>query len=992
VSADTLFHDARSAGFELRSERELPEFKARGIYCRHIATGLEVFHLANDDPENLFAFAFRTPPPDSSGVAHILEHSVLCGSRRFPLKEPFLALLKSSLQTFLNAFTFADKTVYPASSMLEKDFFNLLLVYGDAVFFPLLREEVFRQEGHRLERSRDGLRRVGVVYNEMKGSFSSAETIVADLSTRSLFPDVPYGFESGGDPRSIPSLTYESFVDFHRKYYHPGNCRVFLYGNVPTARTLQFLQGEFLASFGPPPPLDSGLPRQPRWSAPRSREATYPAQAGPEGGARSSVTLNWLTVPVTDPLAVLAMEVASEVLVGNVGSPLQKALLESKLGEDLSPATGLDTELAELTFSVGLRGTSSEKAARIQELVLATLSELAGRGIPEEQLRGAVHRVEFRNREILRGGRPFSLALMRRSLRGWLHDRGPELTLEFRPSMDALKEHLAQGRYLEELIARQLVENPHRSTVLVRPDPTQAAREQEEERLEMKALEERLTVPERERLEADNRRLREFQEEPDSPEQVARLPMLRRGDLPREVQRIPESPLPEYLHRPGYFHGLHTNGVVYLDLALDASGLPEEASTLLPVFSKTVCGSGLPGMPYHQVATRLALLTGGFGATLGADSPYAGNGAGPVQCLIFRVKMLEENLAPALELAGRLLLEADFRDLDRLQTLVLELRNEMKASLVPGGSHYASLRAESRLSQALALEERWKGVTQLLAMEELGRSLPQKLPELAARLEELRGMLLTRRRLTLNLTCGEDQSGRVHPALERLLAMLPSGATPSRPARLGPEHPQAPASAGSEALVATTNVNFAAVAVRGSAFGTRESIQESLLAHFLSTGYLWEQVRMKGGAYGAGAVASGLERVFSFSSYRDPNITRTLEAFRGALQAARQEALSERAFEQVLIGAVGQEERPLAPGEKGFVALKRRLLGISDELRQRRRDLLLAASPGDLTEAAERLLAAWEASQTVVLAGRPAYEKAVQELASLAGIVTELPD
>jgi hypothetical protein len=992
VPADTLINDASSAGFEVLSARELPEFKALGVHCRHITIGLELFHLLNDDPENLFAFAFRTPPPDSSGVAHILEHSVLCGSRRFLLKDPFLALLKSSMQTFLNAFTFPDKTVYPASSMLAKDFYNLMLVCADAVFFPLLREEVFRQEGHRLERSQDGPRRVGVVYNEMKGMFASAEAIVAALSLRSLFPDVPYGFESGGDPRSIPSLTYQSFLDFHHKYYHPGNCRVFLYGNLPTVKTLRFLQEHVLASFGPPAAAASMLPRQPRWSAPRTREATYPAQASAAGGARSSVTLNWLTVPVTDPLQVLAMEVAGEVLVGNVGSPLQKALLESRLGEDLSPTTGLDTELAELAFSVGLRGTSPEKAARIQELVLDTLSELAGRGIPEEQLRGAVNRVEFRHREIQRGGHPYSLTLMRRSLRGWLHGRQPELTLEFRPWMDALKGRLAQGRYLEHLIRSQLVENPHRSRVLVRPDPAQAARELEEERREMQSLERLQTGAERERLEADNRRLREFQEHPDSAEQVARLPALRRGDLPRQVQRIPESPLPENLHRPGYFHALYTNGVIYLDLALDASGLPEPASTLLPVFSKTVCGCGLPGSPYHQVATRLALLTGGFGASLGADSPFAGNGAGPVQRLIFRVKMLEENLAPALELVGRLLLEADFRDLERLQTLVLELRNELKASLLPGGSYYASLRAESRLSQALALEERWKGVTQLLAMEELCRSLPEKLPELAARLEELRAGLLTRRRLALNLTCDAEQAARVHPALEPLLAMLPSGTSAPRPAMAEQELFRTAATPDSEALVTTTNVNFAAVAVRGSAFGTRESVQESLLAHFLSTGYLWEQVRMKGGAYGAGAAASGLERVFSFSSYRDPNITRTLEAFRGALQAARQEALSEREFEQVLIGAVGLEERPLAPGEKGFIALKRRLLGISDELRQRRRDLLLAASPGDLTEAAGRLLAAWERSHTVVLAGRPALEEAVGELEGLAGTITELPD
>jgi Zn-dependent M16 (insulinase) family peptidase len=415
-------------------------------------------------------------------------------------------------------------------------------------------------------------------------------------------------------------------------------------------------------------------------------------------------------------------------------------------------------------------------------------------------------------------------------------------------------------------------------------------------------------------------------------------------------------------------------------------------SILLPLFSKAVCGGGLPGEPYHEVATRLAMLTGGFGAALGAHSPFGSDGAGPVQRLIFRVKMLEDNLAPALELVTRMLLEADFRDLQRLQTLVLELRNELKASLVPGGSHYASLRAESRLSAALALEERWKGVTQLLAMDGVGRSLPGNLAELAASLEGLRQAILTRDRLALNLTCDEEQAGRVRPALQRLLAALPAGPSSAPPAggELEPSRP--PASPGNEALLATMNVNFAAIAVPGSGLGTRESVQESLLAHFLSTGFLWEQVRMKGGAYGAGASASGLERVFSFSSYRDPNIARTLLAFRSALEAARQAVLSEMEFERVLIGAVGQEEKPLAPGEKGYVALKRRLLGISDDLRQRRRDQLLASSAGDLAEAAGRLLASWERGQTVVLAGRPALEKAALEMEGLGATVTEIPD
>jgi Zn-dependent M16 (insulinase) family peptidase len=973
---------ARFSGFEVLSVRPLPEFRGEGVRCRHLATGLEAFHLACEDPENLFAFAFRTPPPDDSGVAHILEHSVLCGSRRYPVKDPFVVLLKSSLQTFLNAFTFPDKTVYPAASQLEKDFFNLLAVYGDAVFFPRLSPEVFHQEGHRLEFAPDGsLSRVGVVYNEMKGSFSSAETIVADLSLRSLFPAGPYGRESGGLPARIPALSYEGLVEFHRRCYHPSNCLLFLYGNVPTQKTLAFLSDSFLEGFavpasgGPEGPASPpgfaavpAIPREPRWSAPRFAETVYPVEEGSEGSSKSSLTVNWLTVPVTEPLLLLAMELLGEVLVGNPGSPLSRALLESGLGQDLSPATGLDTELAELVFTAGLRGCEAGRATEVQEVVLRSLEQLAS-GIPEELVRGAVHRVDFRNREIVRGGRPFSLSLMRRSLRGWLHGREPELTLEYRKWMEALQAELDRGPYLENLLRAQLLENPHRSTVLVRPDPQAAARQLAEERAGLEQIARSLGPEERSRVEQENRLLRSFQESPDRPEDLATLPRLRRADLPHAVDTVPTSDLPP---PGGFFHELHTNGVVYLDLALEVSRLGEPASALLPLWARAVCGSGLPGQPWHQTASRLSLVAGGFSAALGADTPAGASR--PAQHLIFRLKALEENLEPALQLVASLLVEADFRDLERLEMLVQELRNDLKSALVPGGSYFASLRAGGRLSEAINREERWKGVSQLAHLRRhAGRPA---LEGLAGELEGLRAALIGRNRFTLNLTCDARAAGRAEAALRRFLDRLPAGGGLPAAAPAGAGGPPPALSDGQrlEALLTSTNVNFAALALPASAFGTEESVQEAILAHFLSTGFLWEQVRMKGGAYGAGASVSSLERVFTFSSYRDPNIARTFDSFRQALEAARAQPLSPEAFEQVLIGAVGREERPMAPGERGYTALKRALLAISDRMRQDRRDRLLASTPEDLAAAAGRLASRLQQGYAAVLTGRQALE------------------
>jgi Zn-dependent M16 (insulinase) family peptidase len=995
VNPDDLEPGESSTGFKLITNRQMQEYSSRALHYRHLKTGCQVFHLWNEDPENLFAFAFRTPPRDDTGAAHILEHSVLCGSRRFPLKDPFVVLLKSSLQTFLNAFTFPDKTVYPASSMVRKDFFNLMLVAGDAVFFPLLQKEVFMQEAHHLELnesrgSKNGLHRCGVVFNEMKGVFSSAESVVADASLRSLFPDSPYGFESGGDPRVIPSLTRRQLQDFHRRFYHPGNCRIFLYGNIPTPVTLEFLENELLGSFEAMD-FQSEVAAQPRWHEPRRVEKTFPGQQG-----KSTVTLNWLTIPVTDPLKLVSFEVLSEILVGNEGAVLHKALLESRLGDDLSPATGLDTELSELVFTVGLRGIGPRAAEPVQELVLATLAELVERGVGRQMVQAAMHRVEFRNSEIRRGGRPYSLRLMRRALRGWLHGTDPQTTLEFRRPMDALKARVAEGGYFESLIYQYLVKNPHRSTVVVRPDPAQQRREQEEEQRELNGIRESLGPAQIAELERELKALKVFQERPDDPAVMARIPAVHLSDLRREVEIIPteiQSPQPPF---PLLYHDLHTNGVIYLDLAFDTGGIESQLLHLLPLFSRAVCGSGLPGLPYYDMAQRLSLHTGGFGATLSADTAVQPKGSVEGR-LIFRVKMLEANLEPAVELVRDLLCQADFRDCDRLRTLILEMRNDLKASLVPGGSHYAALRAAARLSRCSAIEERWDGVSQFIWLDTLSRRLSGGKPdldELAASLEALRASLINPSLLTVNVTCQQGAAERSIRAAADLVAAIGgrriSPADDSGFANPFPIDTMLQASV--EALVGSMNVNFVAHELPGSPFGSRENAHEAVLAHFLTTGFLWERIRMAGGAYSAGAVSNALESLFGFSSYRDPNTVGSLASFREALLFASRIDPEAEEFEKIVLASAGKEDRPLAPGEKGFVALKRKLLGITDEQRQARRDALIDCTPAELRGAAERLLGRFEEGATVFLTHAEAVNRDREALQALNPAYLELPD
>jgi Zn-dependent M16 (insulinase) family peptidase len=387
----------RIGAFDVLTRREIPEYRARGVHLRHTRTGCEVMHLETADTENLFAFCFATPPRDDTGVSHIIEHSVLSGSRAYPLKEPFSVLMKGSMHTFLNALTYPDRTVYPAASCNRADFFNVLSVYGDAVFHPLLRKETFMQEAWRLEEEGNGtggLKYAGIVYNEMKGVYSSPDSIVAELTTRSLFPDTPYRFDSGGDPRSIPSLTLESAREFHARYYHPSNCRIVLYGDIPLPDVLGFLEEKFLSDFDASR-IDAGIPAQRRWDSPRRLEKTYPVKPDTPLEGRTSVTVSWLLPAVTDSVALVTHEVLSEVLIESAGSPLRKALVDSGLGEDLSPVSGLETDLKEMIFAVGLRGAEPDREKKIESLILDTLHALSKDGLDRNLVQSMINRVEF---------------------------------------------------------------------------------------------------------------------------------------------------------------------------------------------------------------------------------------------------------------------------------------------------------------------------------------------------------------------------------------------------------------------------------------------------------------------------------------------------------------------------------------------------------------------------------------------------------------------
>lgn len=969
----------KTHGFELINESPLPEYRARGAWFRHDATGAEVYHVHNDDRENLFGFAFKTLPPNSTGVAHILEHTVLCGSRHYPVKDPFILLVKGSLNTFLNAMTYPDKTVYPASSTVEQDLFNIMRVYGDAVFFPLLRQEFFRQEGHRLQTSSDGgLEITGIVYNEMKGNYANHDSIATRWSHRALLPDTPYGYDSGGDPGSIPDLTYEDFLGFHRTYYHPSNSRIFIYGDIPSDRYLDFLNRHFLSHFEKLD-VDFDVPLQPRWASPREHVVSCPTD-GDEGP--TSVTMSWLLDPVTDPQRLIAHELLSYILLATSAGPLRRRLIESGLGDDLSAATGLETDLKEMVFGAGLRGTSVERKEEIERLVLETLGDAADAGLDPEIVQAAFRKVEFRNRE-LRSGGPVGLRLMSKSLRGWLHGTAPDETMRFDEPFARLREQAAPGsRYFEELIRSSLLENQHRVTITVVPDREQRDREHAEVAARIQSIQAGLTDADRERLRIEQNELEALQAEPDPREAIESIPFLKIGDLPDELEVIPtaETTIGEQL--PVYLHDVFANEIVYLDLAFDLAGLDPALLPYVPLYVDTVGELGLPGRSYDEVATEIALKTGGVSSFCEAGIPLH-EVRHADRRLFFRMKALESTFGDAVDLLRALMLDAPFENTDRLTDLVKEARSSMSGAVLPSGHHFASLRAGRAFSEADRFEERWRGVTQLLFVHDLS---DERIREASDAIRRINEEVIRRGNLTLNLTATAEAQQRLMPGLERLASALPEGGWSSAADQL--EDERFPAA---ESLIVPSDVAYVAAACRGSRIGSQDYVHEQVLAHLLRTGYLWEAIRMKGGAYGANATARGMDAAFVFWSYRDPQIGPTLAAFRAALEHFAEHPVRDNELDLAIIGVTGHHIRPLSPGAKSIVALRRALYGVTDEMRQENYETLLKTSSKDVQRAADRLCESMAESSVAVVGGSDAISRAAEALPELARHQTVLP-
>lgn len=935
-------------GFAVRKVTPLPDIRLAAIELEHLQTGAGVLHLLADDPENMLAIAFRTPPADDTGLPHILEHTVLCGSRRYPVKDPFVELLKSSLATFLNAMTYADKTVYPCASMNEKDFFNLAGVYCDAVFHPTLDERHFRQEGHHLDFVSPGdvaspLTVKGIVYNEMKGVFSSLDGIIGREAMNSICPDNAYGLESGGAPDKIRSLTYEQFVAFHRRYYHPSNSLFFLYGNIPTEKQLAFLERECLGAFDRRA-VDASIAAQPRWSEPRRRTLPYPAAESEKPEEKSAALLSFLANDLTDELTTLAMHLADLYLMDNDASPLRQALTDSGLGEDVIDY-GYSAHARDTFFAVGLKGTSPAKAAEMERLVFATIARECDAGFDREKVESALHKFEIGAREI---SSSYPLHLMDRVFGPWQYGGDPLSGLRLNDHIATLRAKLAaEPGFLEKIVRRLIVDNPHFAALIFVPDAGLMRRQEEELAAELAETKRGLRPEELAELARAAAELEALQSAPNSPEALATLPAL----SPADVSPEPVDFATAETAAGGaalLVNDVFTNGLNYLALAFDISGLDEALLPYLPLYCEALGKMGAGGLDYAAMAEREAACAGGLSVTVSC-SAAVGDPRACLPCVTLCANALDRKADELLVLAADRLLKCDFTDRERLRDLALQGMTRLRASLVPAGSAYAARYAARLLSPSARLAEIFSGVTQVRFFDRLAREFDAEADELVETLQRIHTQVVAGDRITASF------AGAATAKTSAWLAGLSREAPASR-LRAGKSDFR-PELGKLEAVLCPANVAFNAAALPAPA-ATHPDVPALLLAaQLLRYDYLWNEIRAKRGAYGAAASFSPLNAMLTFSSYRDPCIAETFDTFAGTARYVAEELdCSPAAVDKARIACLRGIDRPVRPGEAVGTALARRLSGQTSAYRRELRSGLLAADAAEVKRVATRVL------------------------------------
>ena len=970
----------RICNYSVRRAVPLEEIRSFFYELEHLKTGARHIHVSNQDAENTFSVAFKTIPADSTGVAHILEHTVLCGSKRFPVRDPFFSMLKRSLSTFMNAFTASDWTMYPFSTQNPKDYLNLMDIYLDAAFFPRLDELSFKQEGHRLEIEGDlnasdserfRLIYKGVVYNEMKGAMSSADQIMVRSIRKELYPSTTYHYNSGGDPAEIPSLTYPQLIEFHRRHYHPSNAFFYTYGNLPLARSLAFIEDTVLAKFKRFVP-DTEVPSQPRWRKPRVSVFPYPFQANEDPSKKCQVCVAWLTADIKDTFEILALSLLEQILLGNSASPLRKALIDSGLGSALCDGSGFDADNRDTLFVCGLKGVAEDAAEKIEALIFSVLTDLVANGIDKQLIDSAIHQIEFHRKEITNTPYPYGIKLLLAFAGPWLHGGDPVKVLKFDDDLKKLRELMRREPFFENRIEKWLLTNSHRARLTMVPDSEMDHNETVRVQAELEKIKKRLSRAKLKKIQQDAKALQLQQETQDD---VSCLPTLERTDIPPSVPLVKET---AYDHTScTTLYNQATSGIFYFAASAGTGILPKKRIPLVPFFCYALTRAGTSLHDYSEMARRIDAYTGGISLAPHARTRYDDNGS----CLpfvSFSGKCLLRNQEKMFEIIQELIGHFDFSDHSRLKNLLNEYRAGLESAIVHNGHHLAISAAARNFSPTRALSEAWSGIHQLKTIQQITDGLSgKKMAALSRNLNAIGSQLFSRNNLQMALIGEEKALPEAGKAAAAIFRQLPEGQSDG----FGPPRLRLTDETLREGWSTTTAVSFVALVFETARMTHADAPALAVISKILRSMYLHREIREKGGAYGGFAIYSPEDGLFCFGSYRDPRIVDTLKVYAAAADFVRSDNYSDEDVKEAILQVCSEIDKPDPPGPAARKAFYRKIVSLSDEIRTQFKTRLLSLTQHNVQQVAEKYFNMQTQRQAVaVISNEAKLQEANQQL------------
>ncbi len=933
------------SSYEFILEEKLEDMNGIGSLLVHKKTGARVAIVANDDNNKVFSIGFRTPPANSTGVAHIIEHSVLCGSKHFPAKDPFVELAKGSLNTFLNAMTYPDKTVYPIASMNDQDFKNLMHVYMDAVLYPNIyhKKEIFHQEGwhYDLESEESELKYNGVVYNEMKGAFSSPESMLYRMIQNSLFPDTPYGVESGGDPDFIPELSYEEFIDFHKTYYHPSNSYIYLYGDMDFEERLVWLDKEYLNQYDRLE-VDSKVKLQKPFTSSREVKAFYSLSEEEEGKDNTYLSYNTVIGNSLDKELALTFQVLDYVLLQAPGAPVKQALLNANIGKDI--LGGFEDELLQPTFTIIAKNSEEDKKNQFITIIRDVLSELVAQGIDEKSLRAAINYYEFKYREADYGQFPKGLLYGLRAMSSWLHDdRKPFLHLKDTSGYAFLKEKIGTG-YYEKVIQEYFLQNTHSSVVILKPKSGLNKEKEEELKKKLAAYKATLSNEELQRIIRETKELEIFQETPSTKEELEAIPLLTREDIKKEIE-----PLYNTENKIGdvkvIHHNVYTNKIAYVRLLFHVNEVPKELLPYASLLSFVLGYVDTEHYSYLNLSNEVNINTGGISANVRS---FSVKGSSDRYYPVFEIstKVLYDNLHEAIRLIEEMIYHTKLEDKKRLKEIIDEMKSKLQMHFNSSGHSVAVDRAMSYYSTHGLFKEITTGITFYKFIEDLAENFNEKADDTINKLKELLRMVFTKENLLVSITADEEGYERFGDKLASFI----EGLWPKAEHSLYDAYDTSSLEPVclNEGFKTAMQVQYVARAGNFIKAGYEYTGVLRVLKTILSYDYLWNNVRVKGGAYGCMCGFSGVDGDAYFTSYRDPNLKETNQVYERAPEYIKNFAADERDITKYIIGTFSSLDTPLTPQAKGKRSLSMYLGGITEEDLQKERIQVLGVTIEDI--------------------------------------------